>query len=149
MTLPTDRPRSGLPCSFCAAIAGAVKTTVLYESSEALAWFPLRPAARGHTLVVPRKHTRDLWELDPVDAGPLAKAVLRVAQAIRHGLRPDGLNVITSAGIAATQSVLHMHVHLIPRWHGDKFGSIWPDPTPSFTSEQKRDSASAICAFLE
>jgi histidine triad (HIT) family protein len=138
--------RSG--CPFCAAAAGLASTAVVYQSAGALALFPLRPATRGHTLVVPRDHVPDLWALDPAATPPLVEAVLRVAHAIRRGLAPEGLNVITSAGAAATQTVPHLHVHVVPRWRGDGFGSIWPDPGPSFTDEETRETAEAIRAGL-
>ena len=134
--------RSG--CPFCAAAAGMASTPVVYQSAAALALFPLRPATRGHTLVMPRDHVPDLWALDPAAAPPLVEAVLRVAHAIRRGLAPEGLNVITSAGAAATQTVPHLHVHLVPRWRGDGFGGIWPDPGPSFTDEETSETAEAI-----
>ena len=124
------------------------RTPVVYQSAEVLALFPLRPATRGHTLVVPRDHVPDLWALDPAGAPPLVEAVLRVAHAIRRGLVPEGLNVIASVGAAATQTVQHLHVHVVPRWRGDGFGGIWPDPGPSFTNEETREMAEAIRAGL-
>lgn len=136
--------RSG--CPFCAAAAGLARTPVVYETGAALALFPLRPATRGHTLVVPRDHVPDLWALDPAAAPPLVEAVLRVARATRHALSPEGLNVITSVGAAATQTVPHLHIHVVPRWRGDGFGRIWPDPHPSFTDEEIRETAEAIRA---
>jgi histidine triad (HIT) family protein len=123
-------------------------TQVVYQSASALALFPLHPATRGHTLVVPREHVPDLWALDPAEAPLLTETVLRIAHAIRRGLAPEGLNVITSAGAAATQTVPHLHVHVVPRWRGDGFGRIWPDPGPSFTDEETRETAEAIRAGL-
>ncbi|MGJ5897329.1 HIT family protein [Streptomyces niveiscabiei] len=51
---------------------------------------------------------------------------MRLAPALRRALSPDGPNVVNSAGAAATQTVFHLHVHLVPRWHGDAFGPLWP-----------------------
>jgi histidine triad (HIT) family protein len=135
-------------CPFCAAGAGRAVTPVVYEDDDALALFPKSPAALGHTLVVPRRHIPDIWALDPAGARSLTDTVLRVAHALRRALRPDGLNVITSAGAAASQTVFHVHVHLVPRWHGDTFGDIWPRPGPSFTTTQVDDAARTIRAAL-
>lgn len=95
---------------------------------------------------MPRRHVDDLWGLRPADAPPLMEAVLRVAHAIRAGLRPDGLNVIVSAGAAASQTIRHLHVHLVPRWTGDDFGGIWGRHDTDYGDEQ---TASRIRAALE
>jgi histidine triad (HIT) family protein len=131
-------------CPFCAAAAGAPITPVVYETEAALAFVPLRPAARGHTIVIPRTHVPDVWALEPALAAPLTEAVLRVAHGIREALEPDGLNVLTSAGAAATQTVMHLHIHLVPRWHGDDFGPIWPDSGPDFTDDEIEATAVRI-----
>jgi histidine triad (HIT) family protein len=135
-------------CPFCAVVEGARKTPVVYESSKVMALFPLNPAACGHTLLIPKRHVPDLWALDQADAPQLAEAVLKVAKAIRQGLRPDGLNIITSVGTAASQTVLHLHIHLVPRWHGDQFGEIWPRPSPAFPQEKISAAARSIHAAL-
>jgi histidine triad (HIT) family protein len=131
-------------CPFCAAAAGGATTPVVYEGTDVFALVPLRPAALGHTLAIPRRHVPDLFGLDAAEAVPLTEAVLLVAHAIRRSLRPDGLNVITSAGAAATQTVPHLHVHLVPRWEGDAFGDLWPRPSPPFPPGAVEDAAAAI-----
>ncbi|WP_431306371.1 HIT family protein [Streptomyces exfoliatus] len=88
--------------------------------------FPLEPATRGHILVVPNRHVSDLTDLTPTEIGDLGRAVLRTARAIRAGLSPDGLNVIQSTGAAATQTVPHVHFHLVPRWPNDRMTLRWP-----------------------
>lgn len=144
-----DEGRGSAPdCAFCAAGAGASTTPVVYESADVMALFPRQQAALGHTLVLPRKHVTDLWTIDPYDAPPLIDAVFRIAHAIRRGLRPDGLNVITSVGPAASQTVMHLHVHLVPRWQGDQFGPIWPRPSPKFSCEAVDEAARSIRAAL-
>jgi histidine triad (HIT) family protein len=136
-------------CPFCAAAAGAPITPVVYESAEVMALFPQNPAALGHTLLIPKKHVTDLLALDQADARALADAVLRVAEAIRRGLRPDGLNIILSVGAAASQTVPHLHTHLVPRWHGDQFGDIWPRPGPGLAEETINAAARSIRAALD
>lgn len=113
-------------CSFCAIIAGDEPARRVLDSPGAIAFFPKEPATIGHTLVVPRKHIPDLWSLDAGTAQVLADAVLVVARAIRRAFEPEGLNIIQSNGEAATQTVPHMHVHVVPRWRGDDMGPIWP-----------------------
>ena len=97
-------------------------------------FLPDRPATRGHVLVVPDDHVTDIWSLPQGAARNLASEVLRVAGAARDALRPDGLNVIQSNGLAATQTVDHLHVHVVPRWSTDDMGEIWPTLDPTWSS---------------
>src|SRR4051812_3094591 len=103
-------------CDFCKIASGDASATVVCSSESGLSFFPLEPAALGHTLVIPRRHIPDIWSLSPADADALGRDVVRVASALRAALRPDGLNVIQSNGAAASQTVFHVHVHLVPRW---------------------------------
>ncbi|MEH1127800.1 HIT family protein [Micromonospora sp. CPCC 206061] len=139
---------TGGECPFCAAAGGQPATQVLYETPDVLALFPLGPATLGHTLVLPRRHVPDLWALSATDARPLTEAVLRVAHAVREALHPDGLNVITSAGRAASQTVMHLHVHVVPRWEGDAIGDLWPRRGPAFAHEALDRAAESIRATL-
>ncbi len=67
----------------------------------------------------------DFWEAPAGLASDLATAAADVGRALKEALEPDGLNLITSAGSAAEQTVFHLHVHIVPRWHDDGFGPIW------------------------
>jgi histidine triad (HIT) family protein len=99
---------------------------VVYRDDSVVAFFPKEPATVGHTLVVPRRHVTDIWGLESAEAEHLASASLRVARALRAALNPDGLNVIQSNGDAATQTVPHVHVHVVPRWDNDQMELSWP-----------------------
>lgn len=118
-------------CPFCAIIMGEGPARVVYRDDHAVAFFPLRPATFGHTLVVPRRHIPDIWELPEQTAAHLSRTVLRGAAALRAAAAPDGLNIIQSSGAAATQTVPHLHAHLVPRWAADAMGPIWPAKPPS------------------
>ncbi|MDP8957363.1 MAG: HIT family protein [Actinomycetota bacterium] len=96
------------------------------ETRSWLAFFPDEPATPGHTLVVPRRHVTDLWEATTDEAVALTAGAVRVGRSIQAVLNPDGMNLITSAGRAAEQSVFHLHLHVVPRWRRDGFGQIWP-----------------------
>jgi histidine triad (HIT) family protein len=114
-------------CAFCRIVNGDDATArIVYRDDETVAFFPLNPVAAGHTLVVPRRHVPEVWGLTGHDAASLSHATLAVAHAVRDALAPDGLNVIQSNGRAATQSVWHVHVHLVPRWEGDAQIVDWP-----------------------
>ncbi|MEV0117018.1 HIT family protein [Streptomyces sp. NPDC050844] len=113
-------------CAFCGIVADPSRARVVYADAHTLAFFPLTPAAKGHTLVVPRVHSADLWAMDETGVRRLMQSVLVVGRALRAALEPEGLNVINSTGGAASQTVFHTHVHLVPRWPGDAMGAIWP-----------------------
>jgi histidine triad (HIT) family protein len=114
-------------CDFCRIASGAGDAVeVVCDSHDWVAFFPLDPATPGHTLVIPRTHVIDLWEADSELASELITGAIRVGNAIQAALHPDGMNLITSAGSAAEQTVFHLHLHVVPRWKKDGFGQIWP-----------------------
>lgn len=114
-----------LTCPFCVIVSGDDAALEIYRDVHIIAFFPLAPAALGHTLVIPTEHVPDIWSLNDVLAAELAAAVLRLAKIIRSTVGPDGLSIIQSNGSAATQSVNHLHIHLVPRYRGDSLGPNW------------------------
>lgn len=135
----------GAPCDFCAIARGEAPAEVVCEGEDWIAFFPLEPATPGHTLIIPRAHVHDLWAADPSVAAALIKAAIHVGQAIEGALKPSGLNLITSAGEAAEQTVAHLHLHLVPRWEGDGFGPIWGQRA-AISPELALDAAARIRA---
>lgn len=124
-------------CPFCDIVGGEDgRARVIHEDESVVAFFPTEPAVLGHTLLVPRTHIPDIWGLDEPTAARLAASTLRLAAAIRAALHPKGLNIIQSNGVVATQTVFHLHVHLVPRWSNDPMGPIWPEST-NFSETQK------------
>lgn len=113
-------------CDFCRIGRREQSAEVVAEGASWVAFFPLNPATPGHTLIVPRSHVEDLWSADHDLVADLAQATLDVGHAISAALRPDGMNLITSAGATAEQTVFHLHLHVVPRWKADGFGHIWP-----------------------
>src|SRR5689334_2817658 len=113
-------------CDFCAIVRGDVPARVVAETTDFLAFFPLSPATFGHTLLIPMAHWRDAWDLPDEVAVTLWRIAMPLAEAIRQAFTPDGLNLIQSSGEAASQSVFHFHLHLVPRWNGDEMGDLWP-----------------------
>ncbi|WP_411119572.1 HIT family protein [Streptomyces sp. 058-1L] len=113
-------------CPFCAIVNGSAPAHVVHEDSTSLAIVPLRPATRGHVLVIPKVHADDAWTISRQDFKEVHSSAWLVAQAVRKALNPPGLNIITSTGEVATQTVFHLHVHVVPRWAGDAFNLEWP-----------------------
>lgn len=119
-----DPPRSaGAPdihgCPFCDIVAGRGPAEVLQEWPDTLVIKPLHPVTEGHVLVIPRSHVTDLSD-DPVITGVTMRHAARYAATV-----PDALNLITSRGAAATQSVFHLHLHLVPRRWNDGLALPW------------------------
>jgi histidine triad (HIT) family protein len=115
-------------CDFCSIARDEDDSVEVVCAGESwIAFFPLNPATPGHTLVIPRAHVADLWQVEPTQGAELMAAVIKVGRAIESALAPEGMNLITSAGDVAEQTVFHLHMHLVPRWHQDGFGRIWPE----------------------
>lgn len=136
-----------LECVFCDIVAGDADAQMVYEDDIIVAFLPLNPATPGHTLVVPRDHVADFFDVSEPLATELVRATKLVARAVRRAMQPEGTNLITSAGSAAQQTVLHVHVHVLPRFDGDRVGDIWPPDQPMTVSETgrvRRKIASAL-----
>jgi histidine triad (HIT) family protein len=132
-------------CDFCKIARGDAEAEVICEGEYWIAFFPLHPATLGHTLVIPREHLENLWAASLSIAGELMQAAIEVGRAIQDALQPDGLNLISSAGAAAEQTVPHLHLHVVPRWDDDAFGRIWP-PQKETADEVVRAAAIRIRA---
>jgi len=106
-------------CIFCKIVAGEVPAQVVDEDEQTVSFMDLNPWTRGHALVIPREHARNVWEIDPEQLADTMKSAQRLAQRMRDRLGADGVNVINSCEPAAWQTVFHFHVHVIPRYEGD------------------------------
>ena len=112
-------------CTFCAIAAGAIPAAIVLDEPEAVAFLDARPVFKGHVLVVPRTHTPTLADVPPAALGGLLGAVQRVARAVEQGLDADGTFVAMNNKVS--QSVPHLHVHVVPRRFKDGLrGFFWP-----------------------
>lgn len=116
-------------CPFCRIVEGG-EASVVHADPCALAFMNLRQGNPGHVLVVPRRHIPTVFDLDPETAAGIARAVARVARAVRAAFAAGDLNVWQSNGVAAGQEVDHLHVHLLPRRAGDGLFQVYPPDTP-------------------
>ena len=107
------------PCIFCDIVCGQAPARVVHEDERTLAFLDIFPITRGHTLVVPKAHARDLLDADPEDVVAVARTAQLVARALDDAVDPDGLNLLQTNGAAAMQTVFHLHVHVLPRWADD------------------------------
>ena len=116
-------------CIFCKIVAGDLPANVVDEDARTIAFMDIAPATRGHALVIPRAHARDLLSVDGEDLQAVAVACRRLAARVKERLGADGVNLINACGAAAWQTVFHFHVHVIPRYEGDPLRLPWvPEP---------------------
>lgn len=107
-------------CIFCKIATGEAHAHRVSEDERSLVFMDIFPVADGHTLVVPKAHCTNLLEAEEPDLESVISHSRRVAHAIRKVFDPDGIAVFQLNGAAAGQTVLHYHMHLIPRMHGDR-----------------------------
>lgn len=106
-------------CIFCQIVEGRAPAHRVAEADLAVAFCDIFPVAAGHTLVIPRRHAANVFEIDEESMRATAALARRVSHAQRDALAPDGLAVYQANGAAAGQTVWHYHVHLIPRNDGE------------------------------
>lgn len=111
-------------CVFCKIIAGEAPATIVHEWDDAIAIVPLNPVVRGHLLVIPKQHVETFFSSPDVSAATMRRAA-QVMHGVERWMEPRDHNIITSAGLAATQTVMHLHVHIVPRQHGDGLALPW------------------------
>ncbi|HEV8321231.1 MAG TPA: HIT family protein [Myxococcota bacterium] len=114
-----------MSCAFCAIASGGAPAAVVHSAADAVAFLDARPVFKGHVLVVPRTHVATLADLPAAALAPFFGAVQRIARAVQAALGADGTFVACNNGVS--QSVPHLHVHVVPRRHKDGLrGFFWP-----------------------
>ena len=106
-------------CIFCSIVAGDAPATIVDEDEHTIAFMDIHPWTRGHALVIPREHHKDLTEIPEDVLGHTVKAAKRLAVREREALGAHGVNLLNSTGRAAWQTVFHFHLHVIPRYEDD------------------------------
>ena len=112
-------------CLFCKIVAGEIPATIIAEDERTIAFMDINPATRGHALVIPRAHARDVHEIDTEDLKAVAATAQAVAARAVERLGAAGVNLLNSNGAAAWQTVFHFHLHVIPRYDGDPLRLPW------------------------
>ena len=101
-------------CLFCGIVNGSVPSHTVDSDERTVAFMDINPATRGHALVVPRRHSRDLLDVEPEDLAAAMAATQRLVKRMEEVLEPDGFNVLNACRPAAWQTVFHFHFHVIP-----------------------------------
>ena len=103
-------------CVFCGIVAGNIPCAKVTEDATTFAFMDIDPGSDGHLLVVPKRHSADLFEIPDDDLTATTLAARRIARAVLSNLGADGVNLLNCSGAAAWQTVFHFHLHLIPRY---------------------------------
>jgi histidine triad (HIT) family protein len=136
-------------CIFCKIVNGDIPAAKVFENEHVLAFLDISQVTKGHTLVIPKIHKENLYELTPEIAGKLYEVVPAIAKALRTEFKPVGLNSVNNNGELAGQSVFHFHLHLIPRYgKGDGFGAVWKSNQAQYTGEELKEIATSISKHL-
>jgi histidine triad (HIT) family protein len=106
-------------CIFCKIASGELPSERVDEDERTVAFMDINPWTRGHALVIPRAHSKNLYEIEPADLDATMRSSQRLATRMRDSLQCDGVNLLNSCEAAAWQTVFHFHVHVIPRFDDD------------------------------
>ena len=106
-------------CIFCKIVAGEIPASKVYEDDHFLAFLDISQVTPGHTLVIPKKHARNLLEMTPDETADLFNVVSTVTKKVESATQPQGMNIISNMEEIAGQSVFHTHVHILPRYSQD------------------------------
>lgn len=131
-----------MDCIFCKLANGEIPTNTVYEDANYRVIMDANPANPGHALVLPKKHGKDIFELDAETVAGAHAVAKKIAEAQMAVLKADGVNILQNNGEAAGQTVSHFHIHVIPRFKKD-----WP-AMPLHQAAVTEDETKKICADL-
>ncbi|QAS51693.1 HIT family protein [Halobacillus litoralis] len=132
-------------CIFCKIIDGEIPSAKVYEDEEVYAFLDISQVTKGHTLLIPKQHSKDIYHTHPETAEKLFAKVPKIANAIKQTYAPIGLNVLNNNEEPAGQSVFHLHIHLIPRYgNEDGFNPKWEVHADEYSPEDLQAIAGEI-----
>lgn len=118
-------------CIFCKLANGQIPTNTVYEDEDFRAILDMGPATKGHTLIIPKEHADNLYELPDDTVGKAMKLAKKLGERMVERLEADGLNIVQNNGETAGQTVMHFHIHVIPRYKDDGQKIGWKPGSPS------------------
>ena len=132
-------------CIFCKIAAGEIPSRKIYEDKDLIAIMDLSPTSKGHSLIIPKEHYTNIYDIDEEIAGKVMKTAKKLATKMTVALNCDGFNLLQNNGETAGQTMFHFHMHLIPRYQNAKNNDILMWSHENFSDEemaQIRDSLS-------
>ena len=128
-------------CEFCKIVRKQAPVSIVYEDNMFLAFLDFKPFTEGHPLVIPKKHYEAIYDITDRELAGLFMIVKKVAIMVKHAMSADGISVVQNNGRAADQHIFHIHVHVIPRYVGQKLPK--PEEVP-MTSRERLDAIAKL-----
>ncbi|HLR53872.1 MAG TPA: HIT family protein [Pseudogracilibacillus sp.] len=136
-------------CLFCKIIDGEIPSAKVYEDDHVYAFIDIGQVTEGHTLVIPKQHAKDIYDLSPETAKELFARIPKLAQAVKDAYQPAGLNLVNNNGEFAGQTIYHLHLHLIPRYNNqDGFDAKWENRADQYEMTDLEKIAETIKSTL-
>ncbi|MCG1029482.1 HIT family protein [Virgibacillus halodenitrificans] len=137
-------------CIFCKILNGDIPSAKVYEDDHVYAFLDISQVTKGHTLVIPKQHTKNIYETPPEVAKELFARIPQIANAIKNVYKPVGMNLLNNNEAPADQSVFHLHIHIIPRYgEDDGYSSDWTVHADDYTSGELQKIAGEIHSAIE
>jgi histidine triad (HIT) family protein len=112
-------------CIFCKIVKGEIPARKVYETEKVLAFLTIEPIAKGHLLVIPKKHFENIFDTEEDYLKDIISVTKKLANKLKKNMNATGVNILHASGKDAQQSVFHFHLHLVPRYKNDKMDA-WP-----------------------
>jgi len=114
-------------CIFCRIADGRASASIVHEDREVISFLDINPVQRGHTLVIPKKHFVDIWNIEPEVLARVMEVTKKVAHRLQETMDVEGINTFSASGKPAGQEIYHFHMHVIPLARGErtKFAEWW------------------------
>ena len=123
-------------CIFCEIIKGNIPSKKVYEDDKVLAILDISQITKGHTLVLPKKHFDNFLDIDDEYSNAVFTAAKKVTKMINNAYKPEGFNIINNCGETAGQSVMHFHVHVVPRYNKEDLVMQHADNSNKFNLDE-------------
>jgi len=133
-------------CVFCKIINNEISANKIYEDDNFMAFLDIKPNNLGHTLLVPKEHHKNIFDLPDEILSKLGKSIQTIASGVLKGTEASGINIAMNNGETAGQIVWHAHIHIIPRFVNDKLNN--PKPKADFTAKDFSQMAEKIKTAL-
>ena len=136
-------------CIFCKIIDGDIPSAKVYEDEDVYAFLDISQVTKGHTLIIPKTHVKNIYETNTDTASALFARIPKVANAIKKAFNPKGMNLINNNEAFADQSVFHLHIHLIPRYdESDGYQLNWIPHQNEYEADQLQNISETIKANI-
>ncbi|PIR01906.1 MAG: HIT family protein [Candidatus Nealsonbacteria bacterium CG_4_9_14_3_um_filter_35_11] len=133
-------------CIFCQIIKKELPASIIFEDEQVLAFLEINPLAEGHTLVVPKEHFENIFDIEEDLLKKIIFVSKKISEKMKEALGTEGVNLVQRSGIVAEQGVFHFHLHIIPRKKNDNINleNWWRQKTKEISPEKLEEIASKL-----